>query len=80
MRRPIFLRGLRRLAVSLDVNVFEAVVLVLFAVILVMAITYRAWAGPLQAECAPPNDDQVLVWAWRDDGAASCQYMPRATR
>lgn len=75
-RRPIFLRGLRRIAVGLDVNLFEAVILIVFAAIVLMAVTYRAWAGSPAVECAPPNEGQVLVWAWRDDGAASCQYTP----
>ncbi len=77
MARPIFLRGMRRLLVRLDVNAFEAAVLVLFCVVAVLFFARHVGAAP-DIACDAPTEHQVLVWTWRDDGAASCQYVERA--
>jgi hypothetical protein len=77
--RPMFLTGWRRLLVRLELHPVEAIALgaILIVIIgaLLLSIVARSVAGPM--DCAPPDDDQVLVWAWVK-GAPSCQYITRS--
>ena len=77
VKRPVFLRGLRRWLVRFDVNQLEFFALVAFLAVSLLFVARTVFGAPEPVACDAPNDRQVLVWAWRDDGAASCQYLDR---
>jgi hypothetical protein len=76
--RPVFLTGWRRLLVRLELHPAEAIALaaVLIYIIgaLLLSVAARSMAGPV--DCAPPDEDQVLVWYWSRDSPV-CQYISR---
>ena len=76
--RPMFLTGWRRILVRLDLHPVEAIALAVLLIVvigaLLLSVAARSMAGPV--DCAPPDEDQVLVWYWSRDSPV-CQYISR---